>query len=51
MKEYVPVKFLEYLDVISGILEDGKREGSSAPTERHPGASAIFGALDEISLA
>src|SRR4030067_731732 len=31
MKEYVPVKFLEYLDVISGILEDGKREGVFRP--------------------
>ena len=52
MKEYVPVKFLEYLDVISAILEDGKREGVFRPelnvtlTRR-----AIFGALDEISLA
>jgi len=52
MKEYVPVKFLEYLDVISGILEDGKREGvfrhdlNVTLTRR-----AIFGALDEISLA
>lgn len=52
MKEYVPVKFLEYLDVISGILEEGKRDG----TFRHDlnvkmARRAIFGALDEISLA
>ena len=52
MKEYVPVKFLEYLDVISGILEEGKKDGTFRPdlnikTTRR----AIFGALDEISLA
>ncbi|MBI5419341.1 MAG: TetR/AcrR family transcriptional regulator [Deltaproteobacteria bacterium] len=52
MKEYIPVRFLEYLDVISGILEAGKREGIF----RHDlnvtmARRAIFGALDEISLA
>ena len=52
MKEYVPVKFLEYLDVISGILEDGKREGIIRPDLNVTLARrAIFGALDEISLA
>ncbi len=52
MKEYVPVKFLEYLDVISGILEDGKREGVFRPDLNITLARrAIFGALDEISLA
>ncbi|MBI5575150.1 MAG: TetR/AcrR family transcriptional regulator [Deltaproteobacteria bacterium] len=52
MKEYVPVKFLEYLDVISGILEDGKREGIFRPDLNVTLARrAIFGALDEISLA
>ena len=52
MKEYVPVKFLEYLDVISGILEDGKREGVFRPDLNVTLARrAIFGALDEISLA
>jgi TetR/AcrR family fatty acid metabolism transcriptional regulator len=52
MKEYVPVKFLEYLDVISGILEDGKREGLFRPDLNVTMARrAIFGALDEISLA
>jgi TetR/AcrR family fatty acid metabolism transcriptional regulator len=52
MKEYVPVKFLEYLDVISGILEDGKREGVIRPDLNVTLARrAIFGALDEISLA
>lgn len=52
MKEYVPVKFLEYLDIISGILEDGKREGVFRPDLNITLARrAIFGALDEISLA
>jgi TetR/AcrR family fatty acid metabolism transcriptional regulator len=52
MKEYVPVKFLEYLDVISAILEDGKREGIFRPDLNVTLARrAIFGALDEISLA
>jgi TetR/AcrR family fatty acid metabolism transcriptional regulator len=52
MKEYVPVKFLEYLDVISEILEQGIREGvfrqelNVAVARR-----AVFGALDEIALA
>ena len=52
MKEYVPVKFLEYLDVISGILEDGKREGViRSDLNVTLARRAIFGALDEISLA
>src|SRR5512134_154744 len=52
MKEYLPVKFLEYLDVISGILEDGMREGTFRPDLNATLARrAIFGALDEISLA
>lgn len=52
MKEYVPVKFLEYLDIISGILEDGKREGVFRTDLNVTVARrAIFGALDEISLA
>jgi TetR/AcrR family fatty acid metabolism transcriptional regulator len=52
MKEYVPVKFLEYLDIISGILEDGKKEGVFRQDLNVTLARrAIFGALDEISLA
>ncbi len=52
MKEYVPVKFLQYLDVLSDILEAGKKDGTfrsdlNVKTARR----AIFGALDEISLA
>ncbi len=51
LKDYIPVKFLEYLDVLSGILEEGKTEGvfradlNTTLTRR-----AIFGAMDEISL-
>ncbi len=52
MKEYVPVKFLEYLDVLGGILEAGKSEGMFRPDLNVKTARrAIFGALDEISLA
>jgi len=32
LKTTPPVKFFEYLEVISDILEEGKREGSSGPT-------------------
>lgn len=52
MKEYVPVKFLEYLDVISEILEQGIREGTFRQELNVPVARrAVFGALDEIALA
>ena len=52
MKEYVPVKFLEYLDVLSGILEAGKKDGTFRPElDVKTARRAIFGALDEISLA
>lgn len=52
MKEYVPVKFLEYLDVLGEILEGGKREGTiRSDLNVTLARRAIFGALDEISLA
>jgi len=52
MKEYVPVRFLEYLDVLSAILEEGKREGVfRSDLNVTLARRAIFGALDEISLA
>ncbi|MGB3097180.1 MAG: TetR/AcrR family transcriptional regulator [Candidatus Deferrimicrobiaceae bacterium] len=52
MKEYVPVKFLEYLDVISEILEQGIREGTFRQELNVAVARrAVFGALDEIALA
>src|SRR3990170_1735098 len=31
LKDYTPVKFFEYLEIISGILEEGKREGVFRP--------------------
>jgi TetR/AcrR family transcriptional regulator, fatty acid metabolism regulator protein len=52
MKEYVPVRFHEYLDVIGGILEDGMREGVfRADLNVTLTRRAVLGALDEISLA
>lgn len=51
LKDYTPVKFFEYLEVISDILEEGKREGSIRPDLNVSVARrAIFGALDELSL-
>ena len=51
LKDYTPVKFLEYLEVISDILEEGKREGLIRPDLNVSIARrAIFGALDELSL-
>jgi len=51
LKDYTPVKFFEYLEVISDILEQGKREGVFRPGLNVSVARrAIFGALDELSL-
>jgi len=51
LKDYTPVKFFEYLEVISDILEEGKREGVLRPDLNISVARrAIFGALDELSL-
>lgn len=51
LKDYTPVKFFEYLEVISDILEEGKREGVFRPDLNVSVARrAIFGALDELSL-
>ena len=51
LKDYTPVKFFEYLQVISDILEEGKREGVIRPDLNVSIARrAIFGALDELSL-
>ncbi len=51
LKDYTPVKFFEYLEIISDILEEGKREGVLRP-DLNTGIArrAIFGALDELSL-
>ncbi len=51
MRRYVPVKFLEYLDLIGKIIEQGIEEGHlrqdiiPAIAKR-----AVFGALDEMAL-
>ena len=51
LKDYTPVKFFEYLEVISDILEEGKRQGVLRPDLNVSVARrAIFGALDELSL-
>jgi TetR/AcrR family transcriptional regulator, fatty acid metabolism regulator protein len=51
LKDYTPVKFFEYLEIISDILEEGKRERVLRPDLNVSIARrAIFGALDEMSL-
>ena len=51
LKDYTPVKFFEYLDVIRDILEEGKGQGVLRPDLNVSIARrAIFGALDELSL-
>jgi TetR/AcrR family fatty acid metabolism transcriptional regulator len=51
LKNYTPMKYFEYLEVISDILEEGKREGLLRPDLNVSVARrAIFGALDELSL-
>jgi TetR/AcrR family fatty acid metabolism transcriptional regulator len=51
LKDYTPVKFFEYLEVISDILEEGKSQGVLRPDLNVSVARrAIFGALDELSL-
>ena len=51
MKEYVPERLAEYLNIISDIIEEGKRGGLIKP-EIHPALfkRALFGAMDEIAL-
>src|SRR4030067_3809799 len=56
MKDYVPVKFLEYLDVISEILELGKREGTfrqdlDVTVGRRAGVGALGGVARRPGLA
>lgn len=51
MKEYVPERLAEYLNIISDIIEEGKKDGHIKP-EIHPALfkRALFGAMDEIAL-
>ncbi len=51
MRRYVPVKFLQYLDKIGKIIEEGKQKGVIRDDVIPAIAKrAIFGALDEMSL-
>jgi TetR/AcrR family fatty acid metabolism transcriptional regulator len=51
LKDYTPVKFFEYLEIISDTLEEGKKEGVFRPDlDVSIARRAIFGALDELSL-
>ena len=51
MRRYVPVKFLEYLDIVGKIIEDGKKAGVIRPDVMPAIAKrALFGALDEMLL-
>lgn len=51
MRRYVPVKFLEYLDLIGRIIEEGKQKGVIRKDVIPAIAKrAIFGALDEMLL-
>jgi len=51
MKEYLPQRYYDYLDVIAEILREGQKAGLFRP-EISPDIfkRALFGALDEISL-
>jgi TetR/AcrR family fatty acid metabolism transcriptional regulator len=50
MKEYHNEKFLEYLDIIGGIVKEGQAQGLIR-SDVQPGIvkRAFFGALDEMS--
>lgn len=51
MKEYVPAKFLEYLNVIQALVVEGQRRGMlRADVNPSVAKRALFGALDELSL-
>ncbi len=51
MRRYLPVKFLNYLDLIGKIIEEGKHAGVVREDVIPAIAKrAIFGALDEMSL-
>ena len=51
MKEYAATKFMDYLSVISTILEEGQKAGLfSTQIQPHLVKRAIFGAVDEVAL-
>jgi len=51
MKEYVPTRFAEYLNIVSHIIREGKDKGVFRADVK-PGVvkRALFGALDELVL-
>jgi TetR/AcrR family transcriptional regulator, fatty acid metabolism regulator protein len=51
MKEYIPIKFAEFLKIVSWIVREGKDSGAFR-ADLEPGIvkRAIFGALDEMVL-
>jgi TetR/AcrR family fatty acid metabolism transcriptional regulator len=50
LKDYTPVKFLEYLDVLGGILEEGTRDGEfRSDMTVSVARRVVFGAMDELS--
>ena len=50
MKDYKPVKFFEYLDILSGILEEGKEAGLfRSDMNVRVARRVVFGAMDELS--
>jgi TetR/AcrR family transcriptional regulator, fatty acid metabolism regulator protein len=51
MKEYEPTRWVQYLDLIAGILKDGQKQGIFRKDLRLGiFKRAVFGALDEIAL-
>jgi len=51
MKEYVPVRLTEYLDIIASVIEEGQAKGEFR-ADLNPGVLkwAVFGALDELAM-
>ena len=51
MKEYVPVRLGEYLEILSGIIEEGQEAGVFRDDIQPPVIKrVIFGAIDELAL-
>lgn len=51
MKEYTPSKFLEYLDLLGGIIESGQSLGAfTRDIDVALVRRSIFGAIDELAL-
>lgn len=51
MKEYEPVRWIEYLDIIGGVLKEGQKAGEfRKDLSLSVFKRAVFGAMDEIAL-